>query len=233
MSTITGGVGQPAQQAPGARRTVLFDFDGVLLHGDAFALFVRARLQRARWRLLLGMLLALPMLPTLPFTRRWVVRAFVSATLACQSAQRYRLLAREFGAELARQPRRFHRDALSRLRQHQAAGDRVLVVTGCEENLARGIFDTLGLADMEILGSRLRPGWLGMHVAWHNIGRRKLGSLRACGVEPPWDMAYGDSIHDVPMLREAREAILVNASPKWCRRVEQMLGRTVTRVHWY
>lgn len=66
---------------------MLFDFDGVLLRGDAFGLFVRARLHRVRWRLLLGMVLALPMLPSLPFTRRWVVWAFVAATLTCQSPQ--------------------------------------------------------------------------------------------------------------------------------------------------
>lgn len=233
LCPATGDAARTVQHAPGARRTALFDFDGVLLRGDASALFVRARLRRACWRLLLGLVLALPMLPTLPFTRRWVVRAFVSATLACQSARRYQGLAREFGAELARQLRRFHRDALTRLRQHQAAGDRVLVVTGCEEHLARGIFDTLGLADVEILASRLKPGLLGMRVALHNIGRRKLESLRAHGVESQWDIAYGDSLYDVPMLRQAREAVLVNASPEGCKRVEQMLGRSVTRVHWY
>ena len=233
MGANPGDVAPPTRQAARAPRTVLFDFDGVLLRGDAFALFVRARMQRARWRLLLGMLLGVPLLPTLPFTRRWVVRAFVTATLACQSERRYRQLARDFGGELARQPRRFHRDALTRLRQHQAEGDRVLVVTGCEEHLVRGIFDSLGLVDMEILASRLKPGLLGMRVSLHNVGRRKLESLRAHGVEAPWDVAYGDSVHDLAMLREAREAVLVNASPARGKRFEQVLGRALTRVHWY
>ena len=51
-------------------RVALFDFDGVLLHGDAFELFIRSRYRRAWWRALL----VLPCLPwlllVLPFSRR-------------------------------------------------------------------------------------------------------------------------------------------------------------------
>ncbi len=215
------------------RRTVLFDFDGVLLRGDAFGEFVRARFRRARWRLLPAFLLVLPLLPTLPFTRRWAKKVFVRVALAGLSGPRYRALAQAFGDELARQPRRFHREALSRLRAHLAAGDAVMVVTGCEDTLVRSIFEGLGLPGVPILASRLVPGPLGMRVALHNIGRYKLESLAAAGVTPAWDVAYGDSVHDLPMLREAREAVLVNATPAWCKRVEQALGRSVTRVHWY
>lgn len=226
----TGGVSaDPSVE----RRTVLFDFDGVLLRGDAFAEFVRARLERARWRKGLGMVLAVPVLPTLLFTRRWVERVFIFATLAGLSEARYRELALAFGAELARQPRRFHREGLTRLRRHMAEGDRVLVVTGCEEILVRSIFDELGLRDMPLLASRLKPGRLGMRIALHNVGVYKVRSLQGAGVEPPWHMAYGDSHWDLPMLREAQEAVLVNATPKWCKKVERTLGRSVTRVHWH
>ena len=38
-------------------RVVLFDFDGVVLRGDAFAAFVRARLTGVRWRKALGLAL--------------------------------------------------------------------------------------------------------------------------------------------------------------------------------
>ncbi len=216
-----------------AHRVVLFDFDGVLLRGDAFAEFVRARFKRARWRLGLGLLLALPLLPSLLLTRRWVERALIFAVLVGVSEPRYRALAREFGIELARQPGRFHRAALTRLRQHLAEGDRVIVVTGCEDHLVRSLFRELGLADQPLLGSRLTPGRLGMRVTLHNVGVRKVESLRTLGVVPPWDVAYGDSDFDLPMLRESREVVLVNASPAWCKRVERILGRSVTRVDWH
>ncbi|RAP59678.1 haloacid dehalogenase-like hydrolase [Oleiagrimonas sp. MCCC 1A03011] len=221
-----------AEAAP-ASRVVLFDFDGVVLRGDAFAAFVRARLERRRWRKWLGLGLCVPLLPTLPFTRRWAVKALIFAVLCGLREDGYRRLARDFGIELVRQPRRFHRPALTRLRQHLSDGDRVIVVTGCEETLVRSIFDELGLRDLTILASRLRSGRLGMRVQLHNVGVRKIESLKGAGVEPPWAVAYGDSAYDLPMLREAAEAVLVNASPKWCKRVERELGRSVTRVHWH
>jgi phosphatidylglycerophosphatase C len=216
-----------------AQRTVLFDFDGVLLRGDAFGEFVRAHLRRERWRQVLGLLLAVPVLPTLPFTRRWVVRMFIFATLVGLSEARYRTRATAFGATLARQPRRFHRAALTQLRRHLAAGDAVMIVTGCEETLVRSIFDELGLKGLPLLASRLKPGRLGMRVDLYNVGLNKVRSLQAAGVSPPWHVAYGDSHWDLPMLREAGEAVLVNATPKWCKKVERVLGRSVTRVHWH
>lgn len=35
------------------------------------------------------------------------------------------------------------------------------------------------------------------------------------------------------MLALAVEAVLVNATPRSCMRVEKALGRSVTRVEWY
>ena len=214
-------------------RTVLFDFDGVVLRGDAFETFVRMRLDRAPWRKLLGLALSLPLLPTVPFTRRWVNKAFIASSLVGLSEDAYHGLARAHGEMLVRQPRRFHREALMRLRRHVAEGDRVLVVTGCEEHLVTTIFAELGLDGLPILASKLRPGRLGLRVQLHNVGTRKLESLKGAGIEPPWAVAYGDSHWDLPMLREAEEAVLVNATPKWCKRVERVLGRSVTRVHWH
>jgi phosphatidylglycerophosphatase C len=71
---------------------------------------------------------------------------------------------------------------LTALRQHLAAADRVLVVTGCEQRLVRAIFDDLGLPDVELVASSLQPGMLGMRVRLHNIGRTKLRSVAAIGV---------------------------------------------------
>lgn len=221
------------------RRTVLFDFDGVLLRGDAFELFVRARLRRSRGRMLLALAFAAPLLPLLllwpkgSLARRGLARAAVAAVLLGQAESRYRALATDFGVELARQPGRFQREALTAFRRHLAVGDRVLVVTGCEDTLARSILDELGLRGTELLASRLRAGALGLRVAHHNVGARKLKSLAAAGLGNAWDRAYSDSAADLPMLRAAREPVLVNATPKLCRRVERALGRAVERIEWY
>lgn len=222
----------PADAEPKIPRVVLFDFDGVLIHGDAFYLFMRERYRRSLWRRLLA-LLSLPLLLVLlPFSRRWPMHMLVSIALLGLGEQRYRVAASGFGATLARRPKQFCRDGLQALRRHQAQGDRVIVVTGCEDTLVSRILQQLGLVDLEILASQLRSGWFGMRPQWHNVGRRKVQSLAQRGLVT-WQVAYGDSMHDAAMLKVATEAVLVNGTPKLCKKMEKALGRAVTRVEWF
>lgn len=212
-------------------RIVLFDFDGVLIRGDAFHLFMRDRYARSFWRKALVVLSSPVLLLMLPFSRRSIVRWLVRVALLGQRPESYALVANAFAATLARRPRQFCRDGLSVLRRHQAQGDRVILVTGCEQTLVSGIVRQLGLEGFEILGSRLRHGWLGLGMGWHNIDARKVESLARHGVSA-WHVAYGDSMHDAAMLKVADEAVLVNGTPKLCRKMEKLLGRTLTRVDW-
>jgi phosphatidylglycerophosphatase C len=214
-----------------ARRVVLFDFDGVLIRGDTFAMFMRDRYARVRWRKGLVLVLSPWFLLTLPFSRRRVLRSVVHLGLLGLDEARYRDLAQAFAVALVHQPGRFCREGLSALRRHQAAGDRIVIVTGCEESLVRGVLAELGITDVEVLASRLRPGRIGMRSEWHNIGRRKVELLARHGIEA-WQVAYSDSSQDLPMLALAAEAVLVNATPKLCKRVEKALGRSVTRAEW-
>lgn len=221
-----------AGQAEVARRVVLFDFDGVLGRGDAFGSFIRERYARSLLRKAL-LLLGLPWWLLLGIFSRWrMLRALVHLSLLGVGEARYRAQAQAFAGALVRQTRRFHRDGLQALRRHQAAGDRVIVVTGCEDMLVRGILAELGLGGIEVLASRLRPTWLGMRQQWHNVGQRKVESLARYGVTA-WQRAYGDTLFDVPMLKQADEPVLVNGTPKLCKRVEKLLGRSVMRVEWY
>jgi phosphatidylglycerophosphatase C len=214
-----------------ARRVVLFDFDGVLIRGDTFAMFMRDRYARVRWRKGLVLVLGPWFLLTLPFSRRRVLRSLVHLGLLGLNEARYRDLARAFAVALVRQPGHFYREGLSALRRHQAAGDRIVIVTGCEESLVRGLLAELGVSDVEVLASRLRANRFGMRSEWHNVGRRKVELLARHGIEA-WQVAYSDSSQDLPMLALAAEAVLVNATPKLCKRVEKALGRSVTRVEW-
>lgn len=118
------------------------------------------------------------------------------------------------------------------MRRHQAAGDRVIVVTGCESTLVGSILVELGLSGLEVVASQLRPSWLGMRVARHNVGKRKLQALAERGIHT-WRLAYTDSSHDIPMLKPAAEAVLVNGTPKLCMTIEKALGRSITRVDWF
>jgi len=221
-------VAAPCENTP---RVVLFDFDGVLIHGDSFALFVRSRYAGSAWRKGVALLASPLLLLTWPLSRRLPLYLLVRIALLGLREPRYRVAADAFAGVLARRPKQFCREGLSRLRRHQAQGDRVIVVTGWEETLATGILRELGLAGVEVVASQLRPGWLGLRPRRHNVGRRKVQSLAEHGVAA-WHVAYGDSMHDVAMLRQATEAVLVNGTPKLCKKVEKALGRTLTRVEW-
>ncbi|WP_323137556.1 HAD family hydrolase [Dyella subtropica] len=213
-------------------RTVLFDFDGVLFRGDSFGVFMRERFGQSLFRRLM-LVPALPwMLVTWPISWRLPIRTAVHIGLLGLSERRYTEAAAAFAASLVRRPGQFSRDGLHALRRHQAAGDRVIVVTGCEQTVVRGILDQLGLDELEVLASELKPGLLGMRVKFHNVGRRKLVKLKAAGVVE-WQLAYSDSLQDIPMLKPATEAVLVNGTPKVCKRLEKVLGRTITRVDWF
>ena len=211
---------------------VLFDFDGVLIQGDAFYLFIRERYLRSMWRPLLALLCLPLLLVPLPFSRRLPERLLVRIALLGVGEKRYQVIASGFAATLARRPRQFFRDGLHALRRHQADGDRVIVVTGCEQVLVNGILQQLGLTNLEVLASQLRPGWLGMRPHRHNVGRRKVQQLAQHGLTA-WQVAYSDSLQDVPMLKPAKEVVLVNGTPKLCKKVEKALGRSITRVEWF
>ena len=234
VEPTTSAPGNDAAAAPceDTPRVVLFDFDGVLIRGDSFALFVRSRYAGSTWRKGVALLASPLLLLTWPLSRRLSLYILVRIALFGLREPRYRVVADAFAASLARRPKQFCRDGLNRLRRHQADGDRVIVVTGCEETLATGILRELGLAGVEVVASQLRPGWLGMRRRRHNVGRRKVQSLAEHGVAA-WQVAYGDSMHDVAMLKQAGEAVLVNGTPKLCKRVEKALGRTLTRVEWF
>lgn len=220
------------ERVAAAQRIVLFDFDGVLSHGDAFHLFVRERYRHSLWRAPLAVLAAPWLLLLLVIQRRLPRRTLVHIALLGLGERHYRKVAEQFADQLARRPRQFLRDGLLALRRHQANGDRVIVVTGCEHVLVCRLLAQLGLRSIEIVASQLRPGWCGMRVQQHNLGARNVQRLGALGLSA-WDVAYSDSDHDVPLLRPARDVVLVNATPQQCKKVERALGRAAMRVQWY
>lgn len=218
-----------------APRVVLFDFDGVLMRGDAFSRFVVSRFRRSWWRALL-VLIVLPLL--LPFyairsLRMPIIGVLVRISLLGVSQPRFEAQAREFADELVGKPRIFIREGISAMRRHIVDGDRVIIVTGCEENLVRAIFDSIGLPDLEIIASRLRGGRLGMRKLVHNFGSAKPAQIALRGISEPWDLAYSDSAHDIPMLKRATEAVLVNADTRTRLRVRHALGREARAVNWF
>lgn len=225
---------EPSASDVSARRLVLFDLDGTLVHGDAYTMFIRSRYRQAWWR---G-LLVLPIAPVLLAIsasergRRAAARMMVRVALLGTSEDRYREHAESFGRELARNSRLFSRLGISTLRRHMHAGDRVLIVTACEEALARAILDELGLGAIELVASRLVWATMGWRLGVYNIGAEKLRQVAQRGVSPPWDLAISDSLSDLPILVAAREAILVNPDRRKLKRASAKLGTRLSVAEW-
>lgn len=232
--TTTGSAPGCADAQASTPRIVLFDFDGVLVHGDLFGQFLRQRLKLQPWRLLL----ALPVLPViallglLPPGRPLAIGFFIRLGLVGSRLSRLRAEMDRWARLRARLPGVAVRDGVLALRRHVASGDRVLIVTGCDETLAASLLAEIALADVDVLGSRLGSGWLGATLHCHNVGRRKLASLSKRGIAAPWASAYSDSSRDTPLLMGAVDPVLVNADVALCRRMERRLGRPLRRVSW-
>ena len=213
---------------------VLFDFDGVLFKGDAFTAFLRAHCRRQWWRVVFASPLLLVVAPfaLLRATRRRVLRFLVHLALFGISLPRYRRLAEDFGVAIARDARRFSRPALDALNAHRHRGARVIVVTGCEEILARAMLDGLGLGEVELVASQLEAGRFGARIKVHNVGFQKAHQLRLRGVRAPWDVAYGDSFADLDMLAGARSAVLVNPDRALLAKLSSRLRQRLAVVEW-
>ncbi|MGC4747340.1 haloacid dehalogenase-like hydrolase [Micromonospora sp. DT201] len=191
--------------------TVIFDFDGVLLRGDAFGLFMR-RSVFAGTRLPLAVVLAVFLAPLVvipafrPRAARWMSRI----GLLGRSAEQLQAELGRFGADLGAEPERIIAPGLRVIRAHLDEGDRVVVATACEHTLARAVLDAVGLGEVELVASHIQ----GTRLIVHNYGATKMVRLAAQGVTPPWRMAYSDSLSDLPVLATAEQAVLVNASAR-------------------
>lgn len=211
--------------------TIVFDFDGVLLRGDSFGGYLRWRVRQRRWRALA----ALPLLPLLPLlshprTLPWAARLFTRAlTLGLDRSRFDAEIVTFCGVWLAREGRVI--DALvARLRDHVAAGARVLVVSGTAHPLLGSLLRRLDIDGVTALGTQVRFGRFGLYAPRHNYGEAKLATLAEAGVHAPWAISYSDSLADLPILAAARSAVLVEPSAAHERALRAALVDTVEVV---
>lgn len=209
--------------------TVIVDFDGVLLRGDAFGLFLRrTAFAGARLPLAVALLVLLAPVAAVPAARPWAARWVSRIGLSGRNADELTAELARFGADLGEEPGRIIGPGLRRVRSHLDAGDRVIVVTACEHTLARAVLDVIGLAGVELVASRIR----GPKLIVHNHGSAKVTQLAAHGVTPPWRVAYSDSLSDLPILSAAQQPVLVNANARQTARARRLLGARLATVTW-
>jgi len=209
---------------------VLFDFDGTLVRGDCAAAYLRSRLTDSTWRKLAAGVSWPFLRPGFAWWRSaWLPASFYTWLATVGRTPEALMEAREdFLQDCARR-----RDelliapAVARLEAHVAAGDRVVIVTGAEAELAKGLWRALGGRDVELIGSRVRPAFGGYIGVEHTIGPRKLAALARSGIHPPFAAVYTDSSVDLPLLCETARPVLVRPPRRDEQRVQKRLRTPV------
>ena len=211
--------------------TVVFDLDKVLLGGDASTLFLRGRIRQSPRRLLLLLLAAPLLLPgaLVPQLRPLSARLMTRIAVGGLSGSDVEAVASAYAEALNRVPEAAVADAIACLRDHQRAGDLVVIATGCEETLARGFLTAVGLGDLDVIGS---TGTLWPPRVARAMGEAKVAMLVERGYLPPWPAAYSDSPSDLPLFAGTSRPVLVNADEKAAQRVERTLGRRPETRTW-
>jgi phosphatidylglycerophosphatase C len=191
----------------------VFDLDGTLVAGDTLLPFlVSYGLRRRPWPLV-----------TLPFP----LGLYACGALSAASAKEQLLVsflrgqgvdavaehAEWFSAGWVR--RRLRPTVLSRLRGHQAAGHRVVLLSASPDVYVPTIARSLGID--EVVCTRVANDgvvWEGTLVEGNCKGDAKLAQLRrylGCESWSAHTYAYGDRPEDLPVLRWAEEGYLVTS----------------------
>jgi HAD superfamily hydrolase (TIGR01490 family) len=123
--------------------------------------------------------------------------------------------------------------AVERLREHRRRGDRVVLLSGTPDFLARVIASELGADDA--IGSRCAEAG-GCYTAApplvHPFGGAKLGLLeqlcREHGASPADVAAYADSDHDLPLLRAVGRPVAVRPAAGLARAARRASWEVIT-----
>jgi len=193
---------------------VVFDFDHTLYDGDSGSHLVAWMIKRAWWRRVLALIAApllLPLVACLP-TRRRGISGFLWIATIGESRPVESLIDAYVVADAAALRARLLPKALEALHRHRVAGDLVVVATGAPPELARAILDFVAHQDLPIVGSLGQRFLRGYVTAEHCHARNKMRMLRDRGYGQV-DVAYSDSVADLPLLQAARRPVVVNPKP--------------------
>jgi phosphatidylglycerophosphatase C len=215
------------------RQLVVFDFDHTLYDGDSGAHLVAWLVRRARWRRLLAVVAApllAPLVAWLP-TRRRGISGFLWIGTVGEARPIDALIDAYVAANAAAIRARLLPKALEVLHRHRVAGDRVLVATGAPPELARAILDFVAHQDLPIVGS-LGERFLGGYVtAEHCHARNKMRMIWDHGYDRI-EIAYSDSVADLPLLQAAARPVVVNPKPSRIAMFRRVLPEGTPILNW-
>jgi len=200
----------------GARRgtsgLAVFDLDGTLVRGDTLLPFLLSFLWTRRR---VGRLVILPVPILLYAARVWSAHTakqwLLECTLRDESAAVIASHAEWFTSTWV--ARRLRTRMLGCLREHQVAGDRVVLLSASPDVYVGAIARRLGIEEVVCTEVAFRDGrCLGRIVGSNCKGIAKIERLQAhlrCEEAPEVSYAYGDSRSDLPLLRWVRSGYLI------------------------
>ncbi len=183
------------------RNLALFDFDGTITRKDSFLLFIRYTSGELRFGA--GCLVLFPRIVAFllkRYSNQRLKEDFLRFFFQGTEVQELERQARAFTAELL--PRIVRPLALERLREHQQAGDKVVLVSAtpalilqpwCDRNGIDLLATELQIRNGRLTGSINGRNCRGQEKVRRILGRYALGEYSAV-------YAYGDSAGDLPML---------------------------------
>jgi phosphatidylglycerophosphatase C len=212
---------------------VVFDFDHTLYDGDSGFHLLLWLIRRDWWRIGAALLvtpLLLPLLAWLP-TRRRGISGFLWIGTVGAERDIDKLIDAYVHANAASIRGRLLTPALTVLHRHRVDGDRVLIATGAPPELARAILDFVAHQDLPIVGS-LGERFLGGYVtAEHCHARNKMRMIWDHGYDRI-EIAYSDSVADLPLLQAAARPVVVNPKPSRIAMFRRVLPEGTPILNW-
>jgi HAD superfamily hydrolase (TIGR01490 family) len=135
---------------------------------------------------------------------------------AGQDAARVSAAGRDWFAEALEQPGFYRPNVLERLREHQAAGDRVVLVSGSFEPPLRPLADALGVDALYCTELEIDRGVYTGTISAAMIGDDKRHVVESYLADldprtPSW--GYGDHSSDLPLLERVESPVVVGSDP--------------------
>lgn len=222
---------KPRPEAP----LVVFDFDHTLYDGDSGGHLVRWLIRRNPLRTVAALaatVLLGPMVAFLPTRRRGISGYIWIGTFGLHGRRGFdALIDRYVATHKAEVQQRLLPVALEVLREHRAAGDRVVVATGAPPELARAILSFVAHQDVPVVGTAVGPRFGAVVATRHCHNEEKMRMLRERGYGDI-AVAYSDSSADLPLLKAARVPVVVNPKPGRIDMFRRVLPPGTLIVNW-
>jgi phosphatidylglycerophosphatase C len=215
----------PLHQDRLGMQLAVFDLDGTITRHDTTLPYLLGYVKTCPWRVF-GLVLALPtaVLHLIGLTDRGTLKASIVRGVlgGCTREQIDRWTERWVEVLLERG---VFRDALSRIAEHRAAGDVLVLMSASLDIYVPAIGRRLGFDEVTCTGVRWHGARLHGALMTPNCrGEDKVRRIEGLRAQHPGArlVAYGNAASDLPHLRLADRGVLVNGNRRARRKAERV-----------